>query len=834
MKNYSSIKSSAQFLTILLGLSVVPAHAASYYWDTNGATAGFGAATGTWADPTAGPTEGWSTDTTGGSAINSVTTTSSDDVFFGTDTVGLTTGTVTLSGGQTVANLRFGKASGDITLSGDQLTIVGGFQTIAASSGGGTALGSHTINNDILIASGAVNFGTQNTANEQITANGVISGGGSVYSRAVNNSGVITFTGLNTYTGSFQVITGQANVNSVANIGVASAIGAGSMVQLGGGGGQVPNFNYTGATAGSTDRAFNINSSGAATIIAQSGALEISGAVSSLLTNGHLQLSGTADTGVNTISGVISDGTGDLRLTVGDKAPTNGSTEDSYWKLSGDNTYTGRTILSAGTLEADHVNALGVGGDIEFEGGTLKFTSNSAAADYSSRIVNSSGDLNIDTNGQNVTFATAIANSNTGDLVKEGSGTLTIQIDSAHGGSTIVNGGTLQIKNIADLSQPSQSNFEINNGSTLELESSIGGNNRTVFNAKTVTFGSAGGGTLDFKGGNNLLQGTGHNIVTTGGAKNTVSSTSGGFMNMQSTGVVNFNVADGTDDVDLELSATFANGSINKTGAGKMAVTGTHTQDGNITIGAGTLEVAGNAALNGGSYAGNIANSGTYSHNSTTNQTISGIISGTGDLVKDGTGDLTLTGTNTYTGSTTVNGGLLDIDGDNSLVTGLTTVNTGGALGGVGTIGGDVLVNVGGQLDLTDLSIAAALTIDGNLNLEDVDTGALKFELGTPGAGDMITGIDALLIDGLQLDSFAFTDLGGVAEGLYTLFDATTVTGSLGTGVNGTLFGYDANLSIDGAQNVVLQLTTAVPEPSSAVMLALGAGGLLMRRRRNA
>ncbi|MDG9697687.1 autotransporter-associated beta strand repeat-containing protein, partial [Streptomyces sp. DH17] len=52
---------------------------------------------------------------------------------------------------------------------------------------------------------------------------------------------------------------------------------------------------------------------------------------------------------------------------------------------------------------------------------------------------------------------------------------------------------------------------------------------------------------------------------------------------------------------------------------------------------------------------------------------------GPGSLEKVGSGTLILSGTNTYTGTTTVNGGILRVDGDISQSS-LTTVNAGGAL----------------------------------------------------------------------------------------------------------------------------------------------------------
>ena len=79
-----------------------------------------------------------------------------------------------------------------------------------------------------------------------------------------------------------------------------------------------------------------------------------------------------------------------------------------------------------------------------------------------------------------------------------------------------------------------------------------------------------------------------------------------------------------------------------------------------ITISAGTLDVTGSGSIgSGAAFDGTITNSGTFNYNSTTDQELSGVISGAGVLTKDNSSTLTLTGANTYSGTTTVSGGTL-------------------------------------------------------------------------------------------------------------------------------------------------------------------------------
>ena len=177
-------------------------------------------------------------------------------------------------------------------------------------------------------------------------------------------------------------------------------------------------------------------------------------------------------------------------------------------------------------------------------------------------------------------------------------------------------------------------------------------------------------------------------------------------------------------------------GGLIKAGAGIFTLSGANTYTGATAINAGTLQVAGGAAIadtsavtlanvagatldlngtsetigslaGGGAAGGNVAlGAGTLTmggNNGTT--TYTGILSGTGGLTKAGTGIFTLSGANTYTGATTINAGTLRVAGgaaiaDTSAVTlanvaGAHLISMGrakriGSLAGGGAAGGNV------------------------------------------------------------------------------------------------------------------------------------------------
>ena len=105
-----------------------------------------------------------------------------------------------------------------------------------------------------------------------------------------------------------------------------------------------------------------------------------------------------------------------------------------------------------------------------------------------------------------------------------------------------------------------------------------------------------------------------------------------------------FNVNSGTTMTVAGVVAGSNN--LIKSGDGTLVLSGVNTYSGNTTISSGTFKVSG--LLGSGTYSANISNSGTFDYSSSSDQTISGIISGTGDIVKGGTGTLTLSGTKSF------------------------------------------------------------------------------------------------------------------------------------------------------------------------------------------
>ncbi len=209
-------------------------------------------------------------------------------------------------------------------------------------------------------------------------------------------------------------------------------------------------------------------------------------------------------------------------------------------------------------------------------------------------------------------------------------------------------------------------------------------NNATLMfnrsNAHTVANAISGTGTL-VKTGAGTTTLTGANAYT--GATTILAGTlqvgSGGTTGTLGSGAV---ANDGAlifnrSDSFLVANAITGTGTVRKMGAGTLTLTGAHTYSGTTTISTGTLQL-GNGGTDGSLGSGAIANAGTLAVDRSDAVTLANTMTGAGRLVQAGAGVLTLTGANSYTGTTTINAGTLQVgDGGStgSLGTGAVTNN---------------------------------------------------------------------------------------------------------------------------------------------------------------
>ncbi|MCG7508976.1 autotransporter-associated beta strand repeat-containing protein [Mesorhizobium retamae] len=339
--------------------------------------------------------------------------------------------------------------------------------------------------------------------------------------------------------------------------------------------------------------------------------------------------------------------------------------------LAGTNSYGAGTAINGGTLQVSADGNLGAAtGGLAMAGGTLHNT----AAFSSGRAVtlNAGGGTFRTDNLTTLTLNGAIAGA--GTLTKTDGGTLVLAGTNNYLGGTTINGGTVEVATDANL------------GNAASALSFGGGALHT-----TASFASARTATLNAGGG----------IFATDAA------------------------------TTLTLNGTMAGaGALTKAGAGTLVLNAANTYSGGTTIAGGTLQLGAGGAT--GSLDGNVANNGTLVFNRNDSYAFAGLISGGGVVDQIGSGVTILTADNAYGGSTNVREGTLVVNGNQSAATGATTVEAGGALGGVGTVGGDVAVLDGGALNPGNVgAVPGTLTISGALTLATNST--LNYNFGQAG-----------------------------------------------------------------------------------------------------
>ena len=562
-------KSSVQMITKAVALAAAvmfgnTALAADYYWDNN-AAAGFGTAGGTWTAPTLNL---WSLDSTGVAAREaSITTTTNDALHFGTATVGLTTGTITVTNTVSANSLTFGSASGHVTLSGGtSLTLGGTSPTI-------------TLNN------------SQDTITFPIAGTGGLTKAG---------TGQLRLSGNNTYSGATTISAGNLTLFQIG--------------RLGGG-------SYSG----------------------------------NIIISGNFQYYSWVG---QTLSGNIS-GTGEVRKVA----------YDSDLTLSGANTYSGATTVSAGRLVINTARALSPN------------TSVTVSTDQTS-----SGQLYFQQNTKSNTFNNAMTLSGLGFIEDDNT-----QIGAIRFEDGVTLGGTLTLTNDARVgilgTKSGTISGQVTGPGGLEFHGVKNSNNQnctlTLSNtandyAGTTTISSKDYSTTARTGCTTTLKLGAAGVIPDGAGKGIVAliGTNANYLTL----------------LDLNGFNETVNGLTNSAAEGAR-ITNTGAGTAILTVGAGD-----------------------------TNSAFSGVITEAGSgavlaLSKIGSGTLTLSATNSYTGATSVSGGTLNLTHAEVLASATAVEITNGAKIGLDFSGTNTVksLTVNGKL-LTRYTVYTAAKLPGALS----------------------------------------------------------------------------------------------------------------------
>ncbi|PPC75908.1 hypothetical protein C4K68_18110, partial [Pokkaliibacter plantistimulans] len=685
----------------------------------------------------------------------------SDDGLASSSLITSGAGTVTLTGANNTADTGL-----------NTITVEGGTLSIAADTNLGTGLvtlnggtlqntAATTIDNDLVLGSAGGTI-TLTTLSATTTLSGQISGDGSLALNGASNGSsysTLNISGDNSYTGVTTLSSGVFVANSSSALGDSSAgttVAIGSTLQIGG--------------AYSISESLTLSGSG----ISSFGALYYNTAAISTL-SGAISLA--ADTTINSASGA-----GTLRLNgVISGSGSLTKTGSGLMTLSGDNDYTGATIVSAGYLIAASNNALGATGSSSAttvaSGATLRVSSDvtiaenltvSGSGSSSNGALQGTGgtatiagtvtlnsDIRVTVSSGNLVISGAV--DGIGGITKASAGTLTLSGSNSYSGITYVQAGTLSITDDSNLGSGSV----YLNGTTLVMT----GTDSTIDNAFYIT-------------------GTGNTLTNTN---------------------------------SITLSGVISgSGSLTKNGAGILTLSGSNSYAGTTSVDAGTLSIAADSNLGAGALTLNgstlnvtgsgvtidnavalTSNGGTLSNANAV--TLSGVISGDGDLSKTNSGILTLSNTNTYTGATTVLAGALSITDDSNLGSGAVTLNgsTLTVTGSAVTIDNAIaLTSNGGTIsNANDVALSGVISGDGDLSKTDSGVLTLSNTNTYTGATSVLAGSLSVAGDD-NLGTGTLTLNGGT---LTVTGSSVTIDNSINLGINS---GYISNanaLTLSGA-----------------------------------
>jgi alpha-galactosidase len=491
---------------------------------------------------------------------------------------------------------------------------------------------------------------------------------------------------------------------------------------------------------------------------------DVSGAQNWIVSSGNtITLAGTApslDVSNNTTqidsvltgtSGLAKTGTGNLILT-------------------GANTFTGATTISAGTLQIGNNGTTG----------TLS---------TASTITNNSALVFQRSNGivQGLGFANGI--SGTGSLTNAGSGALTLNVANTYSGLTTINAGSIKVLNANALGATTAGTVVNGTGAgsvsnpRLELEGGITVSGETLtingvgnfFGALSSTSGSnvwAGNITIGLSG--TRLGCTTGNTLTVSGIINSGSVETGLIIRTQDLNSIvilsGANTYLGDTSVLIgKLQLAGGNDRLPPTSRLVMGSSGTNNPDAEFDLNGRNQTVAG-VALTGTATKNSINNSSATAATLTINPmaatSFAGILKGNLSLTKIGSSTQALAGANTYSGNTTISSGTLVL-GANNVLPDSSNISIGAA-----TLDATTRTDTAGTLNVTaaatiNLGTGAALAFanssalswSGTLNISGtfVSGSSLRFgTLSTSLTAAQLSKISATGFTGFALDASGF------------------------------------------------------------------------------
>ncbi|RDS78904.1 hypothetical protein DWU98_20505 [Dyella monticola] len=737
-------------------------------------------------------------------------------------------GNVTIEGGATLApgDANGGAAIGTLTVGGNLSMLQGSVYTMDVGAAGaalGTVGSSDSVTVNGNLALNGVTLNVNDTGNmgpgiyTLFNYSGTLSEtSGGIALGAIPTGDVLTIENL----------TGDHQINLVNTTGLTinmwNGNGAASSTQMGGGSGTwsatSQNFSNAGGNLSaplSPQPGFAVFGGTAGTVAVSDSAGNVSALGMQFASNGYVMNGDTLTLVANAGAAPIirvGDGTtqgasyvAEIDNVLAGSAGID-KTDNGTLILAGANTYTGGTTISGGTLQ------IGNGGN---SGSILGNVANS-------------GSLAFDRSDA-MNFAGVV--SGAGNVVQMGHGTLTLSAANTYTGNTEIDAGTLALSaqgSIADASHViDNAVFDISQTSGASIRS-LSGNGSVILGAQTLTLSAAsdtfsgviaGSGGVTLSGGTQVFAGantySGATTITSGTLQLGNGGTGGSLAgNVVDNGKLAF---DRSDDI-VFAGAISGSGSVQQLSSGNLTLSGVNTYTGGTSIEQGTLALNNASAIGSGTLAMaagttlhatggfTLANAITLSGDPDVDvdagltTTLAGVISnGTqaGDLVKTGAGTLVLSGADTYTGSTDVAAGALEVTG--SLVSHV-TVGSGAALIGTGSIGG--LNVVSGGVVSPGVAGIGTLQVNGNVSLA---AGSIyQLDASDTGSSDLIRASGTATLGG---GSVVSTEAGSNwnPSTRYTILTAASISGTFG-GVSSNFAFLTPTLSYD-ASNVTMTLT---------------------------